>query len=285
MPAAKQVLKIQLPTGISAFTFTFKMKGLGPVSVEISLPQPVSSPPGVLVPPSPAHLSLPIVLHSPGVIDRIPHRIPLLAGMSVMPMELPPLPVESILSFVVSTSMICPGQSTAGNLTLPKPSTVSAIVPVDKIPVEDSETEPESEDEIQTQALTNKFKAIHGTGKCSLCALSVDSFAEDDITCVPQASATFIPDDPTLPDIGPILYGFPIPSHKQHPLAPLNPDLWSLSAPNTQDSMLGANLDLGIDFPNLMSKVPNPGGILAALDYFLNYNADDGSHPNGASPA
>ena len=76
------------------------------------------------------------------------------------------------------------------------------------------------------------------------------------------------------PDIGPVLHSVPFPSHEPLPLPPPDPDLWDLSAPDIQDSTLpGVDLDLGIDLPDLTPKVLNPSGLLAAVDYFSNYNA------------
>ena len=62
----------------------------------------------------------------------------------------PSSPGESALTSVVSALVVQHGQSAVGDLTAPKPDVL-----VDKTVtlVDDSETEPESEDEIQTQAL------------------------------------------------------------------------------------------------------------------------------------
>ena len=62
----------------------------------------------------------------------------------------PSSPGESALTSVVSALVVQHGQSAVGDLTVPKPDVL-----VDKTVtlVDDSKTEPESEDEIQTQAL------------------------------------------------------------------------------------------------------------------------------------
>ena len=45
-----------------------------------------------------------------------------------------------------------------------------------------------------------------------------------------------------------------------------------LSAPDMQDPSPEADLNLGIDLSDLVPKVPNPGGLLAALDHYSHYN-------------
>ena len=62
-----------------------------------------------------------------------------------MIIAVPSSPGESALTSVASASVVQHGQSTVGNLTVPKPDVL-----VDKTVtfVDNSETEPESEDEI-----------------------------------------------------------------------------------------------------------------------------------------
>ncbi|KAL4079714.1 hypothetical protein J3A83DRAFT_4368529 [Scleroderma citrinum] len=75
------------------------------------------------------------------------------------------------------------------------------------------------------------------------------------------------------PDIRPVSCSFPFPNHEQPPLSPPNLDFWGLSAPDVQDPMPEIDLNLSLDLPDLAPKIPNPGGLLAALNYYLDYNA------------
>ncbi|KAL4073653.1 hypothetical protein J3A83DRAFT_4187314 [Scleroderma citrinum] len=43
-------------------------------------------------------------------------------------------------------------------------------------------------------------------------------------------------------------------------------------APDVQDPIPEIDLNLSLDLPNLAPKIPNPGGLLAALNYYLDYN-------------
>ena len=74
------------------------------------------------------------------------------------------------------------------------------------------------------------------------------------------------------PDIGPVSHSFPLPSCERLPLPPPDPNLWGLSAPDMQDPPPEADLNLGINLSDLVPKVPNPGSLLAVLDYYSHYN-------------
>ncbi|KAL4079713.1 hypothetical protein J3A83DRAFT_4368528 [Scleroderma citrinum] len=188
MPAADEILKIQLPSNISRFTFMLETKHLGPMPIEILLPR-AASPAVILACPTPESLALPVTSYNPEpgppakVIivtpTRCPRKSPADAKEDPVNVKLMLLPTLS--STVSSTFVICDDQPMGGNFIKAGMSAVSLI---DKTPIEESKTEPESDDGtgIPTQALIDKFQVVHGssTGKHPH-FLSIDSFAEEHV--------------------------------------------------------------------------------------------------------
>ncbi|KAL4069068.1 hypothetical protein J3A83DRAFT_4412932 [Scleroderma citrinum] len=250
MPAADEVLKIQLPSNISRFTFTLETKHSGPMPIKILLPQ-AASPAVVLACPTPECLTLPVTSYNPEprppakVIIVMPTCCPCKSPVDAKedPANAELMLLPTLSSTVSSTFAICDGQPTGGNFIKAGTSAVSLI---DKTPIEESKMEPESDNGtgIPTQALIAQFQWV---GPKILVAAQ--------------------------PDIRPVSHSFPFPSCERPPLTPPDLDFWGLSAPDVQDPMPEIDLNLGLDLPNLVPKIPNPGSLLAALDYYSDYNA------------
>ncbi|KAL4073652.1 hypothetical protein J3A83DRAFT_4187313 [Scleroderma citrinum] len=143
MPAADEVLKIQLPSNISRFTFTLETKHLGPMPTHC----PCKSPADAKEDPANAELML----------------------------------LPTLSSTVSSTFVICNGQPMGGNFIKAGMSAVSLIdkTPIEE---SEMEPESDDGTGIPTQALIDKFWVVHGssTGKCPH-FLSIDSFAEEHV--------------------------------------------------------------------------------------------------------